>query len=79
MSDWCTCDGHEGFSSACQLDPVSVVLTQRWIKQVEDESCSASMEDGTESTSSQQSTSSRSTPNPLSSGTYGDSGQDTEI
>ncbi|XP_035760173.1 histone-lysine N-methyltransferase SETD5-like, partial [Neolamprologus brichardi] len=40
---------------------------KRWIKQVEDESCSASVEDGTESTSSQQSTSSRSTPNPLSS------------
>lgn len=43
---------------------------QRWIKQVEDESCSASVEDGTESTSSQQSTSSRSTPNPQSGGTY---------
>lgn len=41
---------------------------QRWIKQVEDESCSNSVEDGTESTSSQQSTSSRSTPNPLCSG-----------
>lgn len=47
---------------------VVVVFMQRWIKQVEDESCSASVEDGTESTSSQQSTSSRSTPNPLSSG-----------
>lgn len=43
---------------------------QRWIKQLEDESCSASVEDGTESTSSQQSTSSRSTPNPLSGGMY---------
>lgn len=43
---------------------------QRWIKQLEDESCSASVEDGTESTSSQQSTSSRSTPNPLSGGTH---------
>lgn len=48
--------------------PFVVVFMQRWIKQVEDESCSASVEDGTESTSSQQSTSSRSTPNPLSSG-----------
>lgn len=46
------------------------LLTQRWIKQLEDESCSASVEDGTDSTSSQQSTSSRSTPNPLSGGTY---------
>lgn len=48
--------------------PTVVIFMQRWIKQVEDESCSASVEDGTESTSSQQSTSSRSTPNPLSSG-----------
>ncbi|KAM6979970.1 histone-lysine N-methyltransferase SETD5 [Aplochiton taeniatus] len=40
---------------------------KRWIKQAEDESCSASLEDGTESTSSHQSNSSSSTPNPLSS------------
>lgn len=46
-----------------------VVLMQRWIKQLEDESCSVSVEDSTESTSSQPSTSSRSTPNPLSTGT----------
>lgn len=43
---------------------------QRWIKELENESCSGSVEDGTESTSSQQSTSSRSTPNPLSTGMY---------
>lgn len=46
-----------------------VILKQRWIKELENESCSGSIEDGTESTSSQQSTSSRSTPNPLSTGT----------
>lgn len=45
------------------------MLMQRWIKELENESCSGSVEDGTESTSSQQSTSSRSTPNPLSTGT----------
>ncbi|XP_023280388.1 SET domain-containing protein 5 isoform X7 [Seriola lalandi dorsalis] len=50
-----------------QMDGTYGCYKKRWIKQVEDESCSASMEDGTESTSSQQSTSSRSTPNPLSS------------
>ncbi|XP_058486889.1 histone-lysine N-methyltransferase SETD5 isoform X2 [Solea solea] len=49
-----------------QMDGTYGCYKKRWIKQVEDESCSASMEDGTESTSSQQSTSSRSTPNPLS-------------
>lgn len=53
----------------CFYSIIAVVLMQRWIKQVEDECCSASV-DGTESTSSQQSTSSRSTPNPLSSGMY---------
>ncbi|XP_023810826.1 SET domain-containing protein 5 isoform X2 [Oryzias latipes] len=47
-----------------QLDGTYGCYKKRWIKQVEDESCSASLEDGTESTSSQQSTSSRSTPNP---------------
>ncbi|XP_054639828.1 histone-lysine N-methyltransferase SETD5 isoform X3 [Dunckerocampus dactyliophorus] len=50
-----------------QMDGTYGCFKKRWIKQVEDESCSASVEDGTESTSSQQSTSSRSTPNPLSS------------
>ncbi|XP_049422107.1 histone-lysine N-methyltransferase SETD5 isoform X2 [Epinephelus fuscoguttatus] len=50
-----------------QMDGTYGCYKKRWIKQVEDESCSASVEDGTESTSSQQSTSSRSTPNPLSS------------
>ncbi|XP_035486114.2 histone-lysine N-methyltransferase SETD5 isoform X5 [Scophthalmus maximus] len=50
-----------------QMDGTYGCYKKRWIKQVEDESFSASMEDGTESTSSQQSTSSRSTPNPLSS------------
>ncbi|XP_029357559.1 histone-lysine N-methyltransferase SETD5 isoform X2 [Echeneis naucrates] len=50
-----------------QMDGTYGCYKKRWIKQVEDESCSASLEDGTESTSSQQSTSSRSTPNPLSS------------
>ncbi|XP_039979172.1 histone-lysine N-methyltransferase SETD5 isoform X2 [Xiphias gladius] len=50
-----------------QMDGTYGCYKKRWIKQVEDESCSASIEDGTESTSSQQSTSSRSTPNPLSS------------
>ncbi|XP_010794685.1 SET domain-containing protein 5 isoform X2 [Notothenia coriiceps] len=49
-----------------QMDGTYGCYKKRWIKQVEDESCSASVEDGTESTSSQQSTSSRSTPNPLS-------------
>ncbi|KAF3689371.1 SET domain-containing protein 5 [Channa argus] len=49
-----------------QMDGTYGCFKKRWIKQVEDESCSASVEDGTESTSSQQSTSSRSTPNPLS-------------
>nr|XP_019942034.1 PREDICTED: SET domain-containing protein 5 isoform X3 [Paralichthys olivaceus] len=49
-----------------QMDGTYGCYKKRWIKQVEDESCSVSMEDGTESTSSQQSTSSRSTPNPLS-------------
>ncbi|XP_037534464.1 histone-lysine N-methyltransferase SETD5 [Nematolebias whitei] len=48
-----------------RMDGTYGCYKKRWIKQVEDESCSASMEDGTESTSSQQSTSSRSTPNPL--------------
>ncbi|XP_057701003.1 histone-lysine N-methyltransferase SETD5 isoform X2 [Corythoichthys intestinalis] len=50
-----------------QMDGTYGCFKKRWIKQVEDESCSASVVDGTESTSSQQSTSSRSTPNPLSS------------
>ncbi|XP_077948381.1 histone-lysine N-methyltransferase SETD5 isoform X2 [Gasterosteus aculeatus] len=49
-----------------QMDGTYGCYKKRWIKQVEDESCSASVEDGTESTSSQQSTSSRSTPNPQS-------------
>ncbi|XP_041635937.1 histone-lysine N-methyltransferase SETD5 isoform X2 [Cheilinus undulatus] len=49
-----------------QMDGTYGCFKKRWLKQLEDESCSASMEDGTESTSSQQSTSSRSTPNPLS-------------
>uniref|UniRef100_H3CBV6 SET domain containing 5 n=1 Tax=Tetraodon nigroviridis TaxID=99883 RepID=H3CBV6_TETNG len=49
-----------------QMDGTYGCCKKRWIKQLEDESCSASVEDGTESTSSQQSTSSRSTPNPLS-------------
>ncbi|XP_030276309.1 histone-lysine N-methyltransferase SETD5 isoform X2 [Sparus aurata] len=49
-----------------QMDGTYGCYKKRWIKQLEDESCSASVEDGTESTSSQQSTSSRSTPNPLS-------------
>ncbi|KAM8914813.1 histone-lysine N-methyltransferase SETD5 isoform 6-T10 [Spinachia spinachia] len=49
-----------------QIDGTYGCYKKRWIKQVEDESCSASVEDGTESTSSQQSTSSRSTPNPQS-------------
>ncbi|XP_043977645.1 histone-lysine N-methyltransferase SETD5 isoform X1 [Gambusia affinis] len=48
-----------------QMDGTYGCYKKRWIKQVEDESCSNSVEDGTESTSSQQSTSSRSTPNPL--------------
>ncbi|XP_077567896.1 histone-lysine N-methyltransferase SETD5 isoform X7 [Stigmatopora nigra] len=48
-----------------QMDGTYGCYKKRWIKQVEDESCSASVADGTESTSSQQSTSSRSTPNPL--------------
>uniref|UniRef100_A0A096M315 SET domain containing 5 n=1 Tax=Poecilia formosa TaxID=48698 RepID=A0A096M315_POEFO len=51
-----------------QMDGTYGCYKKRWIKQVEDESCSNSVEDGTESTSSQQSTSSRSTPNPLCSG-----------
>ncbi|XP_051930969.1 histone-lysine N-methyltransferase SETD5 isoform X1 [Hippocampus zosterae] len=50
-----------------QMDGTYGCFKKRWIKQVEDESCSAIVADGTESTSSQQSTSSRSTPNPLSS------------
>ncbi|CAB1459028.1 unnamed protein product [Pleuronectes platessa] len=49
-----------------QMDGTYGCYKKRWIKQVEDESCSASIEDGTESTSSHQSNSSRSTPNPLS-------------
>ncbi|KAM3620976.1 uncharacterized protein V6R79_004423 [Siganus canaliculatus] len=49
-----------------QMDGTYGCYKKRWIQQLEDESCSASVEDGTESTSSQQSTSSRSTPNPLS-------------
>lgn len=49
---------------------IFLVLMQRWIKELENESCSGSVEDGTESTSSQQSTSSRSTPNPLSTGMW---------
>lgn len=49
-----------------QMDGTYGCYKKRWIKQMEDESCSASVEDGTESTSSQRSTSSRSTPNPLS-------------
>ncbi|KAF7654427.1 hypothetical protein LDENG_00069680 [Lucifuga dentata] len=49
-----------------QMDGTYGCFKKRWIKQVEDESCLASVCDGTESTSSQQSTSSRSTPNPLS-------------
>lgn len=48
-----------------QMDGTYGCYKKRWIKQVEDESCSTSVGDGTESTSSQQSTSSRSTPNPL--------------
>ncbi|XP_041835734.1 histone-lysine N-methyltransferase SETD5 isoform X2 [Melanotaenia boesemani] len=48
-----------------QMDGTYGCYKKRWIKQVEDESCTASLEDGTESISSQQSTSSRSTPNPL--------------
>ncbi|XP_077428697.1 histone-lysine N-methyltransferase SETD5 isoform X9 [Vanacampus margaritifer] len=50
-----------------QMDGTYGCFKKRWIKQVEDESYSASVADGTESTSSQQSTSSRSTPNPFSS------------
>ncbi|XP_074523231.1 histone-lysine N-methyltransferase SETD5 isoform X2 [Halichoeres trimaculatus] len=49
-----------------QIDGTYGCFKKRWLKQLEDESSSASVEDGTESTSSQQSTSSRSTPNPLS-------------
>ncbi|CAJ1051954.1 LOW QUALITY PROTEIN: histone-lysine N-methyltransferase SETD5 [Xyrichtys novacula] len=49
-----------------QMDGTYGCFKKRWLKQLEDESSSASVEDGTESTSSQQSTSSRSTPNPLS-------------
>ncbi|XP_068171671.1 histone-lysine N-methyltransferase SETD5 isoform X2 [Antennarius striatus] len=48
-----------------QMDGTYGCYKKRWIKQLEDESCPPSLEDGTESTSSQQSTSSRSTPNPL--------------
>ncbi|CAG5984615.1 unnamed protein product [Menidia menidia] len=48
-----------------QMDGTYGCYKKRWIKQVVDESCSTSVEDGTDSTSSQQSTSSRSTPNPL--------------
>ncbi|KAM9800236.1 histone-lysine N-methyltransferase SETD5 isoform 1-T1 [Syngnathus typhle] len=50
-----------------QLDGTYGCFKKRWIKQAEDESCLASVADGTESTSSQQSTSGRSTPNPFSS------------
>lgn len=73
---WCFTFGGKTSVCSCLFSLFShkpfvvVVFMQRWIKQVEDESCSASVEDGTESTSSQQSTSSRSTPNPLSSGNY---------
>lgn len=49
-----------------QMDGTYGCYKKRWIKQLEDESCSVSVEDGTESTLSQKSTSSRSTPNPLS-------------
>ncbi|XP_075880853.1 histone-lysine N-methyltransferase SETD5-like isoform X3 [Nelusetta ayraudi] len=49
-----------------QTDGTYGCYKKRWIKELENESCSGSVEDGTESTSSQQSTSSRSTPNPLS-------------
>ncbi|KAK7916126.1 hypothetical protein WMY93_011887 [Mugilogobius chulae] len=49
-----------------QMDGTYGCYKKRWIKQMEDESCSVSVEDGTESTMSQKSTSSRSTPNPLS-------------
>ncbi|XP_033822069.1 histone-lysine N-methyltransferase SETD5 isoform X2 [Periophthalmus magnuspinnatus] len=49
-----------------QMDGTYGCYKKRWIKQMEDESCSVSVEDGTESTLSQKSTSSRSTPNPLS-------------
>ncbi|CAL8340918.1 unnamed protein product [Lota lota] len=49
-----------------QTDGTYGCYKKRWIKQAEDESCSASLEDGSESTSSHQSTSSRSTPNPMS-------------
>ncbi|CAL8379154.1 unnamed protein product [Boreogadus saida] len=49
-----------------QMDGTYGCYKKRWIKQAEDESCSASLEDGSESTSSHQSTSSRSTPNPTS-------------
>ncbi|CAL8335653.1 unnamed protein product [Merluccius merluccius] len=49
-----------------QMDGTYGCYKKRWIKQAEDESCSASLEDGSESTSSHQSTSSRSTPNPMS-------------
>ncbi|CAL1608828.1 unnamed protein product [Knipowitschia caucasica] len=48
-----------------QMDGTYGCYKKRWIKQMEDESCSVSVEDGTESTLSQKSTSSRSTPNPL--------------
>lgn len=47
-----------------------VILLQRSMKELENESCSGSVEDGTESTSSEQSTSSSSTPNYLCSGMY---------
>ncbi|XP_049589036.1 histone-lysine N-methyltransferase SETD5 isoform X2 [Syngnathus scovelli] len=50
-----------------QMDGTYGCFKKRWIKQVEDESCLASVADGTESISSQQSTSGRSTPNPFSS------------
>ncbi|XP_061689662.1 histone-lysine N-methyltransferase SETD5 isoform X3 [Syngnathoides biaculeatus] len=49
-----------------QMDGSYGCFKKRWIKQMEVESCSNIVTDGTESTSSQQSTSNRSTPNPLS-------------
>ncbi|XP_062312223.1 histone-lysine N-methyltransferase SETD5 isoform X3 [Osmerus eperlanus] len=47
-----------------KLDGTYGCYKKRWIQQAQDESCSASLEDGTESTSSHQSNSSSSTPNP---------------
>lgn len=53
-------------SDACLYLP----YVQRWIQQAQDESglCSGGLEDGTESTSSHQSNSSSSTPNPFKAG-----------